>query len=329
MGKFDQGLEEAQETMRLDPNSAFSYALLGSSYLGLNRLAEAKAVRLKQVELNLDALDNHQDLYVLAFLEGDTAGMQREAEFARGKPDEFVMLQTVAEAAAFSGQLRKSREAYRQAIESAQRGKFEEIAAGIAARQGVTEGIFGNLPQAREATQAAFAMNRSRFTLIFGGIAQSMAGDVRQATATADELSKRFPTDTFVNSVWVPSIRGQIEINRGNPGKAIELLRAASPYEFGLFPRMLPTYIRGQAYLRARQGKEAVAEFQKVLDHRGSCQASPYCALSHLQLARARALSGDTAGARNAYQDFFAIWKDADPDIPILKEAKAEYAKLN
>jgi serine/threonine protein kinase/tetratricopeptide (TPR) repeat protein len=329
MGKFDQGLEEARETMRLDPNSAFSYGVLGGAHLGLNRLAEARAVRQKEIARNLGSTNSHRDLYMLDFLEGDTAGMQREAEWAKGKPDEFFMLETVAEAAAFSGQLRKSREAYHQAIESAQRGKFEEGAAGIAARQGMTEAMFSNSLKAREAAQAAVVMNRSRFTLIFAGMAQSMAGDVRQATGTADELSKRFPTDAFVNSVWVPSIRGEIEINRGNPGKAIELLRAASPYEFGFFPRMLPTYVRGQAYLRARQGKEAAAEFQKVLDHRGSCQTSPQCALAHLQLARARALSGDATGARSAYQDFFAIWKDADPDISILKEAKAEYAKLN
>ncbi len=329
MGKFDQGLEEAQETMRLDPNSAFSYGVLGGAYLGLNRLAEARAVRQKEIARNLGSTNSHRDLYMLDFLEGDTAGMQREAEWAKGKPDEFFMLETVAEAFAFSGQVRKSREAYHQAIESAQRGKFEEGAAGIAARQGMTEAMFSNSLKAREAAQAAVAMNRSRFTLIFAGMAQSMAGDVRQATGTADELSKRFPTDAFVNSVWVPSIRGEIEINRGNPGKAIELLQAASPYEFGFFPRMLPTYVRGQAYLRARQGKEAAAEFQKVLDHRGSCQTSPQCALAHLQLARARALSGDATGARSAYQDFFAIWKDADPDISILKEAKAEYAKLN
>jgi len=329
MGKFDQGLEEAQETMRLDPNSAFSYGVLGGAYLGLNRLAEARAVRQKEIARNLGSTNSHRDLYMLDFLEGDTAGMQREAEWAKGKPDEFFMLETVAEAAAFSGQLRKSREAYHQAIESAQRGKFEEGAAGIAARQGMTEAMFSNSLKAREAAQAAVAVNRSRFTLIFAGMAQSMAGDVRQATGTADELSKRFPTDAFVNSVWVPSIRGEIEINRGNPGKAIELLQAASPYEFGFFPRMLPTYVRGQAYLRARQGKEAAAEFQKVLDHRGSCQTSPQCALAHLQLARARALSGDATGARSAYQDFFAIWKEADPDISILKEAKAECAKLN
>ena len=141
-------------------------------------------------------------------------------------------------------------------------------------------------------------------------------------------MSKRFPTDTFVNNIWVPLIRAQIETSRGNPGKAIEILQAASPYEFGLVARAAPNYVRGVAYLKAHQGKEAAAEFQKILDHRGVCETSPRCALSHLQLGRGRALAGDNAGARTAYQDFFALWKDADPDVPILKEAKAEYAQL-
>ncbi len=171
-------------------------------------------------------------------------------------------------------------------------------------------------------------MDRSRPTLFFAGLAQSIAGDVRQAAAIADELSKRFPVDTFVNSIAVPVIRGQREVKRGNPAKAIELLQAAAPYEAGWAAHALPNYVRGQAYLKAHQGKEAAAEFKKILDHRGICSTSPACALSHLQLARARAMSGDGAGARTAYQDFFALWKDADPDVPILKESKAEYAKL-
>jgi serine/threonine protein kinase/tetratricopeptide (TPR) repeat protein len=328
IGKFDQGLEEALETMRLDPNSAFSYSILGGAYLGLNRFAEAKAVRQRQVALKLDGMGTHQDLYVLALLEGDMAAMEREAEWAKGKPNEFVMLETVAEAAAFSGKLQKAREIYRQAIELARRGKFEEGAAGVAARQAIVEALFGNMVQAREGATAALAIDRSRTNLFFAGVAQSMAGDIRQATATADELRKRFPTDTWVNSISLPSIRGEIEIGRGDLAKAIELLQAASPYELGWASRALPNYVRGQAYLKARQGKEAAAEFQKILDHRGVCQASPACALSHLQLARARALSGNTADARTAYQDFFALWKDADPDIPILQQAKAEYAKL-
>jgi len=328
LGKFDQGLAEALETVRLDPNSAFSYGVLGASYFGLNRFAEAKAVREKQVALKLDSVSDHRDLYVLAFLEGGTAAMEREAEWAKGKPDEFLMLETVAEAAAFSGKLQKARETYRQAIESARRGKFEESEAGVTARQAVTEALVGNETQVRAGALAALAMDQSRPTLFFAGLAQSMAGDVRQAAATADELSKRFPVDTFVNSIAVPTIRGQIEVNRGNPAKAIELLQAASPYEAGWAARALPNYVRGQAYLKAHQGKEAAAEFQKILDHRGICATSPACALSHLQLARARAMSGDGAGARTAYQDFFALWKDADPDVPILKEAKAEYARL-
>ena len=328
LGKFDQGLAEAQETMRLDPNSAFSYGVLGGSYFGLNRFAEAKAVREKQLALKLDGMGDHRDLYVLAFLESDTSGMQREADWAKGKTNEFEMLETVSEAAAFSGKLQKARETYQQAIESARRGKFEENAAGITARQATTEALVGNDTQVRAGVLAALALDRSQATLFFAGLAQAMSGDARQATAIADELGRRFPNNTLVNDVWVPMIRGEIEINHGNPGKAIELLQVAFPYETGFASRLAPSYVRGQAYLKARQGKDAAAEFQKILDHRGVCQTSPACALSHLQLGRARALSGDAAAARTAYQDFFALWKDADPNIPILKEAKAEYTKL-
>jgi eukaryotic-like serine/threonine-protein kinase len=328
VGKFDQALEEAQETVRLDPNSAFSYQALGSAYFGLDRFAEVKTVRQRQVALKLDSGYDHADLFVLAFLEGDTAGMQREVAWAKGKPEEFQMLETVAEADAFTGKLQKAREAYRQAVEAAQREKFEESAARIAARQAIREAAFGNAPQARDGAVAALAMDRSRVTLPFVGIALSLAGDVTQAIAVADELSKRFPTDTLVNSLWVPTIRAEIETSRGNPRKAIESLQPVSPYQFGWESRVVPNYVRGQAYLQARQGKEAATEFQQILDHRGVCGASAFCSLSHLQLGRARALAGDTAGARTAYQDFLALWKDADPDIPILKEAKAEYAKL-
>src|SRR5438094_7624979 len=328
LGKFDQGLAEALETMRLDPNSAFSYGVLGASYLGLNRFAEAKAVREKQVALKLDNMGDHRDLYVMAFLEGETSGMQREADWAKGKTNEFEMLEAVAEAAAFSGKLQKAREIYAQAIESARRGKFEENAAGITARQATTEALVGNDTQVRAGVLAALALDRSQATLFFAGLAQAMAGDTRQAAAVVDELSKRFPGDTVVNNSWGPTIRSEIEVNRGNASKAIELLQLASPYETGLVVRLVPNYARGQAYLKARQAKEAAAEFQKILDHRGVCQTAPACALSHLQLGRAHALSGDAAAARTAYQDFFAIWKDADPAVPILKEAKAEYGKL-
>ena len=160
----------------------------------------------------------------------------------------------------------------------------------------------------------------------------AMTGDLGRAGAVAAELLRDAPTDTYVNNVWVPSIQAEIEVSRGDPAKAIELLKATSLYEFGWKAHGWPSYVRGRAYLRAQKGKEAAAEFQKILDHRGVCLADSlapvFYALSHLQLARGRAMSGDAAGARTAYQDFFILWKDADSDIPILKQAKAEYAKL-
>src|SRR5713101_8079630 len=328
MGKFDQALVEAQETVRLDPNSAFSYGVLGGAYIGLDRFAEAKAIRQKEVSLKLDAVGEHVDLYLLAFLEGDKAAMQDEAAWAKGRQDEFVMLETVAEATAASGKLQPARELYRQAVDSAQRDRKPENAAGIMSRQARTEAEVGNPAGAREAVRTALATDRGRFVLPFAGFAAAAAGDVAQAAAIADELSRRFPTDTVVNNVWLPSIRGQVQVSKGNPAKAIELLQTATPMEFGWPARVMPSYVRGQAYLHLRQGKEAAEQFQNILNHRGVCGTLVACSLAHLGLGRARALSGDNAGARTAYQDFFALWKDADPDVPVLKEAKTEYAKL-
>jgi len=327
-GKFDQALVEAQDTMRLDPNSAFTYGVMGGAYIGLDRFAEAKALRQKEVELKLDQTPDHADLYLIAFLEGDKAGMQREADWAKGRPDEFVMLETIAEAVAAAGKLQQSRDLYLQAVDSAQRAKLPEAVAGILAHQARTEAEVGNAAQARTAARTALAGNRNRFALASAGYALAATGDEAQAGAIADELSKTFPADTLVMGAWVPSLRGQIEISKNNPGKAIEHLQASTPIEFGWPTRVMPSYVRGQAYLRMRQGKEATQQFQNILGHRGVCGTLITCSLAHLQLGRALALSGDTAGARTAYQDFLALWKDADPDVPILKEAKAEYVKL-
>jgi hypothetical protein len=234
----------------------------------------------------------------------------------------------VAEVAAFSGQLQKAREIHGQAVESAQRGKFRELAATIAARSALREAVYANTLQTRQGILEALSIDRGREALKFAGLAASFAGDPAQATAIADELAKRYPVDTMISNIALPTIRASIEVGRGNSAKAIELLQATVPYEFGGESRVIPNYVRGLAYLKARQGKEAAAEFQRILGHRGICGTSAFCAFSRLQLGRARALTGDSGEARTAYQDFFALWKDADPDVPILKEAKAEYAKL-
>jgi serine/threonine protein kinase/tetratricopeptide (TPR) repeat protein len=328
MGKYDQALPEALETVRLAPNEALGYQNIGGDYLGMNRFAEARAVREKQVAANMDTASDHADLYALAFLEGDTATMQRQLDWARGKPDEFDLLQVVAEAAASRGRLRAARENYSQAADLARRGKLEEITARIIAVHAMDEALVGNAPQARDRASAALTVSRNRPTMILSASALALAGDTARANAIADEVAHLFPLHTFINSIFLPTIRARAEIERGNPSKAIELLQAASPYEFGAVARVLPTYVRGLAYLKARQGKEAAAEFQKILDHRGVCMTAPECSLSHLQLGRARMLTGDIVGARTAYQDFLALWKDADPDVPVLNQAKAEYAKL-
>ncbi len=251
--------------------------------------------------------------------------MQQHAEWATGKPEEHWMVTNQAATAAFSGQLQKSRELRRQGVELAQRYNFKEAAAFIAALGALTEANFGNYQQARKQTEAALAIARGRTAQVSGAIALARAGDRSQAQALADDLTQRFPTDTLVNSVSLPTIRAAIEIRRGNPTKAIELLRAAAPYERAYLGTI---YLRGEAYLRAEAGMEAAAEFQKILDLKGVWPNAPVHALARLGLARAYALAGDTAGARRAYQDFLALWKDADPDIPILQEAKAEYAQL-
>jgi eukaryotic-like serine/threonine-protein kinase len=327
-GKYELALPEALETVRLAPNEALGYSNLAGDYMGMNRLAEAKAVREKQVADNLDSALEHGDLYAFAFLEGDTAAMQHQVDWAKGKPDEFDFLQVVAEAAASRGRLQAARAAYSQAAELTRRGKLDEITARIMGLSAMEEALVGNAGQAREGASAALAISRSRPALVLCGSVLALAGDVAKASAIADELARQFPLHTLINSISLPTIRAGVEIERGNPTKAIELLKAASPYEFGSLSRALPTYVRGLAYLKARQGPEAAAEFQRILDHRGVCMTAAECVLAHLQLGRARVLTGDNAGARTAYQDFLALWKDADPDVPILKEAKAEYAKL-
>jgi eukaryotic-like serine/threonine-protein kinase len=327
-GQFNQALQWAQQTMSLDPNHALSYQVLAGAYFGLDRLAEAKALRQRQIDAKLDGTGDHRDLYELAFLEGDAAGMQQQKDWAKGKPDEFNLLESVALSQVFLGQLQKSRETYRQAIETAARGGFDEDAAEMTAHLADIEALLGNTNQAREDARQALAKNRSRRPIQVTALALAEAADYQQLQAVESEISKRFPSDTFINTVWLPCARAKAELKRENPAKAIDLLQTTSPYEFGWAANVTPNYIRGEAYLQAKQGKEAEAEFQKVLQHRWLCAVTPRCALAHLQLARAYALEGDSARSRAAYQDFLALWKDADPDIPVLKQAKAEYAKL-
>ena len=187
------------------------------------------------------------------------------------------MLEAMAEVAASGGKMQQAREMYQKAVEGAQQAKLMDNAAGIMSRQARTEAEAGNAAQTRERVRAALALGRNRFELASVGVALGTAGDVAQASAIADELNKQFPTDTLVSRIWVPAMRGAVEVSRGNPAKAIELLQPATPYEFGWPARVMPSYVRGVAYLHMRQGKEAAEQFQNILNHRGVCGTLPTC----------------------------------------------------
>jgi tetratricopeptide (TPR) repeat protein len=334
VGQYEKSTAEELEASRLDPNSAVNLGNLMLAYAALNRFDEAKATYQEAIARKLDHEGLHVYRYGLAMVEGDAAEMERQVAWGAGKAGvEDMFLSTESDTEGFSGQLGKAREFSRRAVELARKNQQKGTAAGWQIDEALREAEVGNLDQSRKDAAAALALSSDRYTQVLGALALARAGDSAQAQKIADNLAKEFPVDTGVNSYWLPVIRASLAINRHEPAKAIEQLQPSATYELGLISpsymgSLYPVYVRGQAYLLLHHGKEAVTEFQKFLDHRGIVFNFPLGGLAHLGLARAYTLSGDTAKAKTAYQDFLALWKDADPDIPILKEAKAEYAKL-
>jgi eukaryotic-like serine/threonine-protein kinase len=336
LGQYEKAAAENREALRLDPNGVVPYVNLGEIYLALNRFDEARTTTEEAQGRKLEGIPLHLNLYASAFFQGNVAAMKQQADWAIGKPGaEDHMLSLESDTEAWSGTLGKARELSRQAVESARRSAEKEPAALWQANAAIREALFGNADMARQNAASAVALAPgSRDAESQAALAYALAGDAVDAQSLADDLAKRFSQDTVVQSVWLPTIRAQIETRRKNPARSIELLQAAAPYELGMLSSsatnscLYPAFVRAEAYLSAQQGPAAAAESQKILDHRGLLWNCATGALAHLGLARAYVQQGDTAKAKAAYQDFFALWKDADPDIPILKEAKAEYAKL-
>jgi hypothetical protein len=260
--------------------------------------------------------------------------MEREAAGVMEKPGwKDFMLSTESDTAAYGGQFAKARELTRRASDLAQRTEKKETAARYEAGAAVHEALVGNMKQAKLKAQAALALSTAEDVEAPSAIALGLAGDAPQTTRLAADVAKRFPEDTILQFVYLPMIHAAAALQSGRAAKALEALAPAAPYELGrVFGTaevgLYPVSLRGEAYLAAHQGSAAAAEFQKILDHPGVVQNDLIGALAHLGLARAYAISGDTVKAKSAYQDFLGPWKNADPDIPILKEAKAEYAKL-
>ena len=329
MGMFDKAIGEAQEAARLEPDHAFPYQILAWAYFGLNRFEEAKAICEQQISKQSVDPTCHALLYTIAVIQGDSTGVKRQEEWAKGNPNDEYMLAIQAGVAASFGKLQRARELYQQCAGVSQRRDFKEASGMTVAVEALTEAELGYSRLARERAAAALALApRSTSAGTLAGEALAISGQSDQALGLAADVSKRFPQNTLLNSVLVPLIRATVEVERGNSQAAIELLESARPYEYG--EGFASLYVRGKAHLRAGKGIEAATDFKRLLDHRGSCWFWPVVyPLGHLGLARAHALAGDLAQSRKAYQDFFALWKDADPDIPILQQAKAEYAKLN
>ena len=333
-GKWNRALPEILQSLRLEPNDAIVYSNLGQTYLALNRLEEAQAAFDQAWARKLDYWGLHLWTYYLAFLRGDGGEMERQVAWGVGKPgDEDRLLFAESTTEAYYGRIRKAREFSRRAEESAQHAEAKETAATWRAYATLTEAEFGNSEQIRQGTSAALAMAPGRFVKVLVALALARAGDAAQAESMSEELAKSNSSNSLLNYYWLTTIRAAIQLDRNDPGRAIELLQAAAPYELGYdatlqLGTMYPVFVRGQAYLDLNRSKEAAAEFQKFLDHRGVVVSYPLAALARLGLARSYVLQGDTAKARTAYQDFLTLWKDADADIPVLIAAKAEFARL-
>jgi Tfp pilus assembly protein PilF len=335
IGEHDKALAEAQEALRRDPTSGLNYANLAFAYLNLNRLDQARATAEEAQAKKLDSQYLRFSLYQLAFLQNDPTGMAQQAAWAAGKPGvEDVLLASEANTTAYFGHLAEAREFSRRAVASAKRAEEKETAAGYEAEAALREVLFGNVAEARQRVAATLGLPNGRDVLYGAALVLAFEGDAGGAQTLCDDLGKRFREDTLVEFKYLPTIHAQLALNRSDSSRAISILQVAAPYELGLpaggafSPTMYPVYVRGKAYLAAHRGSEAADEFQKILKQRSIVQNEPIGALAHLGLARAYSMQGDTAKAKSAYQDFLALWKDADPDIPILKQAKAEYAKL-
>jgi serine/threonine protein kinase len=356
LGNQEKFLEEAREAMRLTPNNWASYVLLGVAYMSVNRLDEAEAVYKQAEERKLEGETLLAYRYQLAFLKGNAAQMTQLVSAAVGKlGTEDLLLAAQADTEGWYGKLKNAHELTGRAMDSAQHNDAKETAAAYQAEAALREVEAGNREQACAEANAAVKLAPNRDVREMAALALARAGDTAGAEKLAAELDRTFPLDTRVQRYWLPTIRAAVALGRKDPNRAIELLKVASTIELGaahyadpthLTIVLCPAYLRGEAYLMLHDGNRAAVEFQKFIDHRGVVMNFPWGALARLGLARAYAVEaglsrhGENGGvkpplqpdarakARAAYQDFLTLWKDADPDVPILKEAKAEYAKL-
>ncbi|MGA7930660.1 MAG: protein kinase [Candidatus Sulfotelmatobacter sp.] len=333
LGQYEKSLAATEEAQRLVP-AAIGYFNLAGIYLSLNRLDDVEKTIEDAQKHNLAGDFLHLAIYQLAFLKSDTAEMERQVAWAAGKPGtEDMLLSFQSDTEAYYGHLSRARDFSRRAVDAAVRADSKETAAIWQVNAALREAEFGNLAAAKQDVSAALTLTPGRDVEMLAALVLARNGEAVRAKTIVGELEKSYPSQTVLKVYWLPTIKAAIELNANNAAQSLVYLEAAAPYELGEPPpfqvgTLYPAYIRGQAQLMAHNGAAAAVEFQKLMDHRGIVLNFVTGSLAHLQLGRAYAMAGDTAKAKSAYQDFLTLWKDADPDIPILKEAKAEYGKL-
>src|SRR5271167_119949 len=337
LGKYEGAAKEAQKVIELEPDYGLGYFHLGYTYIYLNRLDDAEDTLRTATEHKIEYPSLSLLRFDLAFSKRDNAGMQREAAAAQGKPGvEDWISDRQASALAYTGRLQEARRWSQIAISLAQQAGHRERGALFETRAALWEAFFGNASMAKRTAKDALALAKNREDRYGAALALAMSGDASQAQSLANDLERDFPEDTSIRFNYLPSVYASLALEHGDPAKAIELLQVNVPYDlssprsatFAYFGALYPIYLRGQAYLALHRGAEAAREFQKIVDHRGIVIGDAFGVLAHLGMARAYAMQGDKAKARKKYQDFLTLWKDADSEIPILKKAKVECAKL-
>jgi tetratricopeptide (TPR) repeat protein len=345
-GEYEKAAESSREYLRATPENGNSYWNLANVLLAQQRLDEARQTIQQAHTRKLDNYGLRAALYGSAFDQGDGPGMAEQQQWFVGKPEEAFGLALASDTEAYAGRLLKARELTKRAVDSTIRTDNKEEGAVWQAIGAQRDAAFGNPAEARQsATEALKLAPQSQAVEVEAALAFALAGDTARAESLAQDLGKRFPLDTQMQSLWLPAIQAQLALDKKNPASALTVLQAAAPpIELGQInfvnniSCLYPTYVRGEAYLAAGQGKEAAAEFQKIIDHSGIVWNCWTGALAHLGVARANALQARSSSGADAdlarsralaaYKDFLTLWKDADPDVPILKEAEAEYAKL-
>jgi eukaryotic-like serine/threonine-protein kinase len=336
--QYEKGIKASQEYLRLNPDEPFGYDNLADHNLFLSRFSEAEKALQQAAERKIEFPEFLVLRYYLAFFKGDQAGMERKIALARGKRgSEDWMLHQQAMVLAHSGHIREARTMWQRAAALAQQTGDRERAAIFEAAAAVCEAHLGNAASAKRRALAALEFGKGRDVEYAAAFALALSGDASGSQKLSDDLVRRFPEDTAVQFGYLPTLRALYALAHQDPSSALERLQVALPYDLALpgtgffarFGGLYPSYIRGMAYLEAGRSAETAREFQKILDNRGIVFADPIGALAHLQIGRAFAMSRDKTKAKAAYQDFLRLWKDADPDIPVLKDAKAEFAKLH